>query len=149
MAATDGANVAGGRVATTGSTGSLNGSASFGVGAGVSVMTSSVRGVGVSSIVLSVIAADVSGIISALGVGVCSIGTSTGASVSVMVDESKKGANVCELMGSSPTGAGVSASGAGAGTGAGSEGVPSVQGRHMKAVEDRPRLLKGEVRGRT
>ena len=93
-------------------------------------MTSSVLGVGVSSVVLSVIAADVSGIISALGVGICSIGTSTGASVSVMVDESNKSANVCGLMGSSPTGTGVFASGAGAGTGAGSEGVPSVQGRY-------------------
>ena len=136
-------------MATIGSTGSLNGSACFGVGAGVSVMISSVLGVGVSSIVLSVVAAGVSGIISASDVGVCSIVTSTGASVSVVVDESKKGANVWGLMGSSPTGAGVSASGAGAGTGARSEGVPSVQGQGMRAVEDRSRLLEGEVRDRT
>ena len=136
MAATDGANVAGGP-------------ASFGVGAGASVMTFSVLGVGVSNIVLSVVAAGASGVVLALGVGVSSIVTSTGAGVSVMVDESKKGANVCGLPGSSLTGAGVSTSGAGAGTGAGSEGVPSVQGNDIRAVEDRPRLLEGDVRGRT
>ena len=64
MAATDGAKVAGGRVATVGSTDSLNGSASFGVGAGVSIMPSS-----------SVVGAGVSGMVSVVGAGVCSIVT--------------------------------------------------------------------------
>lgn len=88
METTDGANVAGGKVMTSGS---LNGSAAIGVGEGVSgSMTSSNTGAGVSGVMVG----------SRTGVSGSNV-SKTGAGASVLEVSIAKGAGVTSMVNSS------------------------------------------------